>query len=262
MGKDIVAPSTPLAPSSSHDRSRIDVALFIAVVPIVAAAVRIWLFSGGDVPVFLTLLRTIDIPAVLIGTIVLMIPGLITLALAILLTDWKMRDRAKAWLNNRRWLTPLAPVVIFVLLYTVSWAFVISLVGIGLMVAAYVLIRRFWPWGKKHIADVVVARRGDENGPVSLVTFVGVLIAFLIMPTSTWLPLERIDVNNSESRTAYVLESTGEWTTLLTLRHKIEVHPTNQIKNRAVCRAEANGSLATLMYRTNDRNDAPDCRQH
>jgi hypothetical protein len=252
--------TAPVIASNAVRRSHIDTAVLIAIVPVVVAAVRIWLFSGGDTAVFLTLLRTLNIPAVLIGTIIVAVPFVIILMLTILVTDWKARDQAKEWLSRRHWPAALIPILFFIFLYTTSWTILISLATLGAFVGAYTLTRRYWPWGRKYIADIMIPRRGDHNGPVSIVTFTGVLVVFLIIPTSMWLPLEKIDIDKSESRAAYVLESTQEWTTLLTSKYKIEVYHTKDIKSRAVCRSSFGGSLSTLIYQRVDHSGAPDCK--
>ena len=251
-------PSKTTTSSVEHRRSRFDVALLIALVPVAGAAVRIWMYSGGDVAVFLVLLRTLNIPAVLIGTCLLIVPGLLLLALVILLSDWKARDWTKNWLTSHRWIAPAFPIIFFLLLYTVSWTILIPLGVLGVLTAAYFLTRRFWPWGKKHITDIAIAEREDRNSPASIITVIGVLVIFLITPTNMWLPLEKVGITKADDQVAYVLESTAEWTTLLSPDRKVEVIATSDIESRSVCRTSGGGSLTTLLY-PSDLSNVPDC---
>ena len=244
--------------STEHKRSRFDAALLIALVPVAGAAVRIWMYSGGDVAVFLVLLRTLNIPAVLIGTCLLVAPGLFLLALVILLSDWKARDWAKDWLTRHRWIAPALSVTFILLLYTVSWTILIPLGVLGILTVAYFIIRRFWPWGKKHITDNAIAERGNRSGPDSIITVIGVLVLFLIAPTNMWLPLEKVGITKADDQVAYVLESTAEWTTLLSPDRMVKVIATSDVESRSVCRASGGGSLATLLY-PSDLSDVPDC---
>lgn len=237
-----------------------DIALFIAVSPLIAAAVRIWLYSGGDVSIFLLLLRTLDIPVVLMATLVIMIPTAIVVMLWVILTDWKARDYIANWIEQHRWAILLLPLVLFVLIYTAGPLLLLSLLMIILSTVFYVAIGRFWPWGKKHITDIVIAKRGDHYGPDSIVTIVGLLIIFLIIPHNMWLPLERVKINPDKQYHAYVLESNAEWTTLLTPEKSVLIVPTHSVKARELCRAAANLTLATLLY-PHDTHSASSCTE-
>jgi hypothetical protein len=244
--------------NSEQQKFKYNVALLIALVPVIAAAIRIWTYSGGDTTVFLVLLKTLNIPTVLIGTSVLIIPSLILLAAIVLLSDWKARDWTEAWLKRHQRMWIAAPILFLVVAYTAPWSFFATLAGIALLVAFYFLIKRYWPWGKKYILDLLVAERGSSNGPDSIITIPSVIIVFLIAPANMWLPLERIQTTKSVEKTVYVLESTQEWTTLLSKDRKLEILRTDEVKSREICHSNKVVSIATSLYQSGT-NDGSNC---
>lgn len=245
-------------PRKKRKRGLVDVALVIALAPVVAAAVRVWMYSGGDTSVFLVLLRTLDIPAALIASAMLLVPTALLLLVIILLTDWRARDAMQATLERNPWLAPVFPILFFVMVYTGNILFALGAAFVALLVVVYFSIKRFWPWGHEHINRVVIAPRGDRNRPASMLTIAGVLTVFLIAPSNMWLPLERVERVDSEPLVGYVLESNEEWTTLLTPAKRIEVVQTPKVGAREVCRPGGPVSLATLLY-PSDLKNAPDC---
>ena len=218
-----------------------------------------WMYSGGDIAVFLVLVRTLNIPAVLIATVVLLVPWLLFVATMVLLTDWKARDWAKGWLADHRWIAPGVPVVALIILYTGSWPIALGALVIGLLVGIYLFVRRFWNWGHQHISRLLVAPRGDQNGPNSLITVVTIVIVFLITPANMWLPLERIEMASGEQEVGYVLEATSDWTTLITVARRVDVLPTPEVKGRTICRTSSLPSIATLLFPV-DLGDSPSCK--
>lgn len=241
-----------------RERKLIDVALVIALAPVVAAGIRVWMYSGGDVSVFLVLLRTLDIPAALIASAVLLVPTLILLTAVILFTDWRARDWFSRTLERNTWIAPIFPILFFIVIYTGNIVFAIGAAFIVVDIIVYFIIKRFWSWGHKHINQLLIAPRGDPNGPASVLTIIAVLTIFLVVPGNMWLPEERVEQTDSPPVVGYVLESGEVWTTLLTSDRQIEVVPTADVEERAVCRPSGPVSLATLIFPSNLR-DAPNC---
>ena len=247
-----------------RSRSRLkwsDITLLIAVLPIVVAALRIWLFSGGDTAVFLTLLRTLDITAVLVGTGALMIPTLLMILLVIVVTDWKAREYLGEKMAQSSWYIWAVLIVGIVLLYTASWWAYVGMGIVAIFLLLVFLITRYWPWGSSNVLDRVMSRKGSTTRPDSLTTLVSTLAVFLMAPTSMWLPLERIGIQDRDPTSGYVLETDSEWTTILTGKGtKVEVIRSGQVESREICDSNFKGSIATSIFRKGEQgSDAPDC---
>jgi hypothetical protein len=106
----------------TRQHSRLNTALLIALIPVTAAAVRIWVYSGGDNTLFLVLLRTINIPAVLIGTMILMIPSLLTIFAVVALMNLEAGRWTKRKLSEHRFVSNvLFPASLIVIGYTLGW---------------------------------------------------------------------------------------------------------------------------------------------
>lgn len=245
--------ATPAIPAASRFRLRIDAAIVVALAPLVAAATRIWLYSGGDSALFLVLLRTIDIPAVLIGTTVLIIPSALIWFALILLTDPRVRYRTHAWVNGNKWAPAVIGPLIFALIaYTLPWPTIAGLSAIIACAIGYYLWRKH---RKKSTPHVDKSRR---VGPDSFVSIVSVAALFLIGPSSMWLPMERIEIAGSKPQTGYVLQTDNSWTTVLTSKRAIRIVPTTKIEKRQVCSSHNPGTLAMSMQDGGVHN-AADC---
>lgn len=243
----------------ARKRSRFDVAVLIALLPVVAAAVRIWMYSGGDSALFLVLLRTLNIPAVLIGTGILMVPSLLTLALIILLTDKKAREWVKKLSSNHRWLfTIVIPIFLVIVGYTISWTTFVWLTAIALVALVFFFIQRRWRKFRQRKTGVEAAQRRSPIGPDSFATLFTVVAVFLVTPTNMWLPLEQVSIAGGGARVGYVLESAAEWTTILTNDRKLEIVATPKVESRAICNVPNPGTLAMLIQHGSVKG-GPDC---
>jgi hypothetical protein len=197
----------PADTSTSASRKRItNLALIVAVAPVVAAAIRIWLYSGGDSGLFLTLLRTINVPAILIGTSILIIPSLMIIGAFALVTDRNARTQiAKRLPENKAMETIVGPIVIIVLVYTTPWVYLVMvLLVLAVAVAAFFANRA---WRKRHPVDPAKERFWDRFDSIPML--LSVVVLFLVSQSSMWLPLERVAIDQTV-RVGYVLESTGE----------------------------------------------------
>lgn len=240
--------------SNQRFRFRADAAILVALAPLVAAAIRIWLFSGGDSALFLVLLRTIDIPAVLIGTTALIIPSALIWFALILLTDPKVRYRAHLWLSGNKWAPALiGPLVVALLVYTLPWP---TIAGLGAIIACGI---GYYLWRKVRKNSTSRVDGASRVGPDSLVSIVSVAAVFLVGPSSMWLPMERIEIAGSKPQTGYVLQTDDSWTTILTSKRVITILPTAKVRKRQVCSSRNPGTLAISMQDGGVHN-APVCK--
>ncbi|TPX05551.1 hypothetical protein FJ656_05920 [Schumannella luteola] len=236
----------------SHPGIGLDTALLIAIVPLAAAAVRIWMYSGGDTSLFLVLLRTLDIPAVLVGTMVSLVPALVGVAVVVLVTDSKARVRALRTIARHPGATSIAvPIAALVLLYTTSWTLLLGLLALA---AALLGLAFGWRAAKRRWPRIAEGRAG----PDSMATVMAVVIGVLISPKNMWLPIEQIELADSPSVVAYVLQADSDWTTLLTDERAVAIVPSSLVLSRTICSSDSPGTFATWTQQS-QLKDAADC---
>lgn len=241
-------------PTSPIGRFRASTALVIALFPITAAAVRIWIYSGGDTALFLVLLQTVNIAAVLIGTMVLIIPSLITIvAIMALLNPAARRWAHEVLAGHRLVFDLLMPAALLIIGYTVSWTVFVTLASLGLIALLFFLARRAW---RKNHRNTASRRRVDKSDAI-IPIFSGLLV-FLITPSNMWLPLEQITTVQHKQQTVYVLESTTEWTTVLTVDRQVEIVKTREVQKREVCNVKNPGTFA-LFIQHGGLKEGADC---
>ncbi len=236
---------------------KLDVAILLAVSPLVLSGIRVWLYAGGDTAIFLTLVRTLDVATVLVGTTAVLMQGLVLLSVVLILTDWRIRARFIAALR-RPWFLPALAVTFLLLLYTASIMFALGLMAIAVLALAFVAVKKWVPASRK-VLEFVVAPKGDRIRPDSVATVASIGITLLIMPTNMWLPLERIELTGGEVEFAYVLEVTGEWTTALTEERAVRIYGTDEVTARETCRPITNLTLAKTLFQIPPDPSAPTC---
>jgi len=241
------------AVASSTKRSHFDIALIIALAPVLAAAIRIWLYSGGDSATFLVLLRTINIPAVLIGTGLLFIPYLLTFIAVALVADQKARQWGKRLFSrNPGAVTIVVPIALVTVLYTTPWptlAWIAAIVTIALIIA---LIRLVYAKRRNVIKStsdekLQVARKRTRYAFDSVTVLFTLIFLYSVTQTNMWLPLEQVRIQNEATRNGYVLESTSDWTTILTFNHTLDIVKTADVESRTACNSTNAGTVAMFM---------------
>lgn len=209
------------------------------------------MYAGGDISLFLILLRTLDIPTVIIGTITLAIPYILMIIFLIFLTDYKARKKIIDKLSAYSWVAAIGiPAVATIMLYTAPipvifyWTFVL-LVGVAYALLKSIRIRRYPDGLMSKFSKVGSAWPKDW-----ISTVFSVAATFLIIQSNMWLPLERISFS-SKKEVGYVLQVTSEWTTLLTKNRGTVVIATKDIATREVCKVANVNTIAA------DLNDKP-----
>jgi hypothetical protein len=251
------APHAGRVSSPKNQRFSFDIALVIAVVPVAGAAVRIWMYSGGDISLFLVLLRTLNVPAVLIGTCVLMIPPLLIVLLVSMLTDRAARSRITGWLAQNPWATGvMLPIVFVVAAYTIDWRILVFVAGISTAALAIYAIRSVAKRRRAKSGPVRAVRRVRGADPIAVL--LSVLAVFLVTPGNMWLPLETLSIEGDEARVGFVLESTAEWTTILTEEREVQIVATSTLESRSVCSTSNAGTLAMSIQRADPTGSSCD----
>lgn len=241
-------------------RSRwLDVGVLVAVLPVAMAALRIVLFSGGDPVLMRVLVETLDVPTLLLGTLLPLLPILFWLALQPLIMDAPLtRQLIQRNAPNRNWWLVLVialPVLYLLLgpwpntLETILWlcgAFALGALTVWAL-GVWLWRRAGHPWGKS-LRSARVTLASNPVGSVAHVLLVPALLVVFIfaMPKAFWLPLESITADGS-GLTGYVLQSEDGWTTVMTEDRAIERYPAAAVTSRTVCDQGEYESLITII---------------
>lgn len=247
-------PSTNVPRKRQRVRS-LDVALWIAAVPVMIAGVRLLMFSKGDPVLLRVLFENFQILPLLTASALLVLPWA-TLSTAILmLLNRSARVVLAGWIRDLPAATTLGILAIVVVVMTSPFPMAYWIAGAWFAVLAVSIISRIpnqWAGRVTRIVNVA-----DSNTPGSM--FYSVLVVPLILTilpawSSFWLPLEDV-VTSSETHSAYVLGDADGWTTLLMADRAVLRIPSSEITERIVC---DQGEAVTVQLLGEDP-DAPKC---
>lgn len=256
-----VTETTATAPTlKDSGRPRwLDFGLLIAVVPIVLAAARIVLYSGGDPVLMRVLIETLNVTTLLLGTILPMLPLLFWLALQPLIADASLtRQLLTKRAPSRNWWLLL--LIAFPALYVLVGPWPDSLRGLAYLAGALALgACTVWVFGVlrerrrgarwRHALRVRLTwGRGPVTGDAAHVLIVPVVLLLVIfaVPRGFWLPLESVTVDSQEVR-GYVLQVEDGWATVLTEDRGVERYPAASMTARDICDQGEYESLITVI---------------
>lgn len=221
-------------------------ALWIAAVPVALAALRIMIFSRGDSALLRVLLETLQVLPILIATTLQVFPWVVLMAGAILLLNASARRAVSPWFARSQLLLVLAILGVMVTLYTSPPTVAIPILAVYLLILVlYVLARIPKPWPQKIVRFANGLDQGDPLSSVFSIIVIPLLFIQFANWNTFWLPREAVTVA-AEVRSAYVLNVTGEWTTLLTPDREVLRVPTGDVTARLVCDQGEGGSLLML----------------
>lgn len=226
-------------------------AWLFAAVPLASAVVAVWLVAGGDMPVFLVLASNMNVPTLIAASVLLGGSSVITLVTVFCVSDWQFRERLFEWFGRHRSLRRLVGIFAIVISLTITWWIPLVYIGaVTLIVALELLSKRFWPFGYK-VLGWVISRKGQVRPDTGAsVVAVGVVAVIGVGPLVPWIPLEQVTFDDGEIIEGYVARMDSEWTTIVTLGHRIELRETDAIDARIVCNQGKHTSIANLLTRT------------
>ncbi|TQJ30132.1 hypothetical protein [Microbacterium sp. SLBN-146] len=240
-------------------RSRwLDVGVLVAVLPVAMAALRIVLYSGGDPVLMRVLIETLDVPTLLLGTLLPLLPLLFWLALQPLITDAPLtRQLLRRTAPNRNWWLVL--IIALPLLYVLvgPWPDTIETIlwfggalALGALTVWGVGVFRWrragHPWRTALRVRVTIASQPLGSVTHLLLVSVVLIVVIFAMPRGFWLPLESITADGADL-TGYVLQSEDGWTTVMTEGRAIERFPAASVTSRTVCDQGEYESLITVL---------------
>lgn len=242
----------------------VDIATVLTLAPVAAAGLRVWIYSGGDLAVFNVLIRTLDIPALLVSTAFQILPLIVWALIFYSLIEWRFRDWLENLLRNNRWLDVAAPLIFLLIIFTAP----AKTVGLSVLffVGAFVGYRIIYSKAPRarSILAALVPRRGDRivgrgvADAASIAFFMA--LTFFASPGTMWLPLERVNIKDAPPLVGYVLESSEMWTTTLSRDYRILIISTSSVQSRTICREEREFRFIDIVSRA-DHGDtvAPVC---
>nr|WP_296067602.1 hypothetical protein [uncultured Actinoplanes sp.] len=196
-----------------------DVAVFAPVAAVVTAGLRVLAVAGNDETVLRYLVRTLDVPALLIATVIAAVPVLLLSTSLILFFLRPAALESAPWLvRNGFFALRLA------LLVTAIWvADLVSLLVSMLGLIAFAALRRR-------------SEPGRSAAVVLTAVAAGTWILFVLL-SPMWLPPERIVLRGQDTpHVVYVLDDSGE--ELLTLdatEHTIRYVDPGDVHDRVPC---------------------------
>ncbi|WP_159575536.1 hypothetical protein [Microbacterium sp. 8M] len=243
------------APGKRGRGRALDVALWIAAVPVVIAGVRLLMFSKGDPVVLRVLFENFQILPLLTASTLLVLPWATLMAAILLLLNRSARVVVSKWTRDVPTAATLGILAITVVVMTSPFPMAYWIAGAWFAVLAVSIISRVpkgWTGRVTRIVNIA-----DNNTPGSMfysALIVPLVLTILPASSSFWLPLEDV-VTSSETHSAYVLGATDGWTTLLTVDRVVLRVPSDEVTERIVC---DQGEAVTVQLLGEDA-DAPKC---
>lgn len=219
------------------------------------AGLRLLMFSQGDGTLIRVLLETLQVLPILIASTLQVLPWALAVLASILI--FNASSRALVW----TWMSRNGPVAYVAVMAAVLTLFVTPLLVLLIIVVLYLLLGLVVVASQKEAkgakALTKFLRKGDNEDPRS--AFVGLLLFPLLLSQFTnfstfWLPREIVTVDE-RAVNGYVLETSAEWTTVLTPDRAILRYRTAEVTDRIVC---DQGETRTLLNFVSERKGDPE----
>ena len=229
---------TPVARPDWMSLAREHLGLVVAAVPILLSLVRVFAVAGGDRATLVTLLSTLDVKALLLGTFSWMFPSVVGVVAAILWVRWLQQ---KTWGPAASvageavppWSALLAASVALVLF---ALAPVNDLVNLVICLAGVVFFRK--P-ERNRLGRVLLI------GGAFLVLIVGPVV---FRAANMWLPAEQIVVKGRPVLVGYVLSVNNlDVTVLDAATSTVHRLGPDDVESRAICRLNLGWESASLV---------------
>lgn len=208
-----------------------------ALVPIAVAAARIAVFSGGEPALLAALVQSIDVPAVVLSSIVpaagLMTGffAFVTIANAEVSPHVLRAVRSASGFANA--------VVAFTLILIVYLSSLDQLAAIAAMIALGILYRL--------VSDRIDKKRG-RSIPADVPAIVAGFAFTVLFTAAPWMPTEAVQLEDDTIQVAYVVSSGSGWTTLVDAETKqVSRIDDDDVIARTVCSEPRPRSLARVM---------------
>jgi hypothetical protein len=221
--------SQPVSVAAIWRKALADHSLTITVILFVVLALKLLVIARGRVPVALAILQSASVATTLVGSALSATP-----LIAFLLTAWsisRLGSRARGEDGMRRGLARRPRLG---LALTLAGGLVLGIVVSPWLVlvagiAAGVLLR--------VVAPMAGRRRLDGLRRVALgVVAAAAAWAFWVFLDAVWVPHESVHVSRDTTIVGYVLDSGGQWTSILVSGDRLLVRvPSAHVTSRRIC---------------------------
>ncbi len=217
---------------------RSHVTLVLTLIPILLSGLRIFAVANGDRATLVTLLSTLDVKAVLLGTFAWLLPTAFGVAAAICWIRWLQLRSVSRPLGARQttallWLAVCTTILALILF---ALAPVNDLFNLLLCVFA-----------------VYFFRRPERNRAGQAVIIGAAFLALVLAPVvfraaNMWLPAEKIVLRNQPAIIGYVLTADPRYATVLKAADStVQILQLDEIESRTICRLNPRLQSASLV---------------
>jgi hypothetical protein len=203
------------------------VTLVLTLMPILLSGLRIFAVANGDRPTLVTLLSTLDVKAVLLGTFAWLLPTAFGVTAAICWIRWLQlrsvsRSLGAGQTTALLWLAVCTTIVAFILFFLAP---VNDLVNLFLCVFAVYFFRK--P-ERNRVGQAVI---------VAAVFLTLVLAPMIFRAANMWLPAEKIALKNQPAMVGYVLAADPRYATVLKAADStVQILEFDDVESRTICR--------------------------
>lgn len=217
---------------------RSHVTLVLTLIPILLSGLRIFAVANGDRATLVTLLSTLDVTAVLLGTFAWLLPTAFGVAAAICWIRWlQLRSVSRPPTAGQRtailWLAVCTTILALILF---AFAPVNDLLNLLLCLLAVYFFRK------------------PERNRVGQAVIIGaaflalVLAPVLFRAANMWLPAEKIVLRNQPAIVGYVLTADPRYATVLKAADStVQILPLDDVESRTICRLNPGLESASLV---------------
>lgn len=166
MDRSLVTSLDRYARQVTRRQSSLNLAVWIAAVPVALAAVRLLMFSRGDPILLRVLVDTAQVVPILIASTLQVLPWALSSLGAIMLFNASSRASVLKWITGNRWAIMLAALVVIVIVNVSPIPWLIAIVVVFAAVAALAVVSRVERSWAIRINEF--ARKADNNDPAAL----------------------------------------------------------------------------------------------
>lgn len=217
---------------------RSHVTLVLTLIPILLSGLRIFAVANGDRATLVTLLSTLDVTAVLLGTFAWLLPTAFGVAAAICWIRWlQLRSVSRPPTAGQRtailWLAVCTTILALILF---AFAPVNDLLNLLLCLLA-----------------VYFFRKPERNRVGQAVIIGAAFLALVVAPVlfraaNMWLPAEKIVLRNQPAIVGYVLTADPRYATVLKAADStVQILPLDDVESRTICRLNPGLESASLV---------------
>lgn len=208
-----------------------------ALVPIAVAAARIAVFSGGEPALLATLVQSIDVPAIVLSSIVPAAGFMVGFFTFVTIANSELSPHVLRAVRSAS--GPANAVFAFTLILVVYLSSLSQLVAIAAMVALGIVYRL--------TSDRIDKKRGSSVS-ADVPAVVASFMFTVLFTAAPWMPTEAVQLEDNTIQVAYVVSAGNGWTTLVDAETKLVSRiDDDDVLARTVCSKPRPRSLAQVM---------------